>query len=272
MARAQLEPAWVLSARPYRETSALVELFAQRAGRIGLVARGVRSGRARTRGLLQPFQPLLVSFSDRGELGTLAGLEPAGPPVVLRGEAVFSGWYLNELVLRLVARRDPHPQLFEDYGTALGALGGGEGRRHREDSNDAGTSAGRVAGAAAGVIEKTQSSPALAHGASLRVFEKGLLTELGYGLQLPDPVEPDAWYRWDADHGLRLAEPGPSSYRGASLRALADEVLDTPECLRDARRLLRVVLSPHLGERKLRTPEMLRALRAVQRASGARSA
>jgi DNA repair protein RecO (recombination protein O) len=232
VARAHLEPAWVLSARPYRETSALVELFAQRAGRIGLVARGVRSGRARTRGLLQPFQPLLVSFSDRGELGTLGALEAAGPPVALHGEAVFSGWYLNELVLRLVARRDPHPQLFSDYGSALAALGGADA------------------------------------GASLRVFEKRLLTELGYGLQLPDPVEPDAWYRWDADQGLRLAEPGPSSYRGASLRALADEVLDTPECLRDARRLMRAALLPHLGERKLRTPEMLRALRAVRRAAG----
>ncbi len=233
MARAQLEPAWVLSLRPYRETSALVELFARDAGRIGLVARGVRSGRARSRGLLQPFQPLLASFSDRGELGTLGALEAAGAPVPLRGEAVFSGWYLNELMLRLLPRRDPHPRLFGHYAEALGAL----------------------AGAAAG--------------AALRVFEMRLLTELGYGLQLPEPVEPDAWYRWDADQGLRLAEPGPSSYRGASLRALAQESLETPESLRDARRLLRAALRPHLGDRQLRTPEMLRSLRAARRAAGA---
>lgn len=232
MARAQLEPAWVLSLRPYRETSALVELFARDAGRIGLVARGVRSGRARSRGLLQPFQPLLASFSDRGELGTLGALEAAGAPVPLRGEAVFSGWYLNELMLRLLPRRDPHPRLFGHYAEALGAL----------------------AGAAAG--------------AALRVFEMRLLTELGYGLQLPEPVEPDAWYRWDADQGLRLAEPGPSSYRGASLRALAQESLETPESLRDARRLLRAALRPHLGDRQLRTPEMLRSLRAARRAAG----
>lgn len=229
--RAQLEPAWVLSLRPYRETSALVELFARGAGRVGLVARGVRSARARNRGLLQPFQPLLVSFSDRGELGTLGALEPAGAPVALHGEAVFSGWYLNELVLRLLPRRDPHPRLFEHYGEALAGLDGS--------------------------------------GASLRLFEKRLLTELGYGLQLPDPVEPDAWYRFDAEQGgLRLAEPGPSSYRGASLRALADESLGTPEALRDARRLLRAALGPHLGDRKLRTPELLRSLRAARRAAG----
>jgi DNA repair protein RecO (recombination protein O) len=95
-----------------------------------------------------------------------------------------------------------------------------------------------------------------------------LLTELGYGLQLPEAVEADAWYAWDADGGLRLAEPGPSNYRGASLRALADEALETPESLRDARRLMRAALRPHLGERGLRTPEMLRTLRTV---AGARA-
>ena len=233
MPRAQLEPAWVLSVRPYRETSALVELFARRAGRIGLVARGARSARSRQRGLLQPFQPLLVSYSDRGELGTLAGLEADGAPIALRGESVFSGWYLNELVLRLLPRRDPHPKLFTHYAAAIAALGG--------------------EGAAA----------------ALRLFEKRLLTELGYGLELPEPVKADAWYRWDAEQGLRLAEPGPSSYRGASLRALADEALDTPESLRDARRLMRAALRPHLGDRELRTPEMLRTLRAARRSAGA---
>jgi DNA repair protein RecO (recombination protein O) len=145
---------------------------------------------------------------------------------------VFSGWYLNELVLRLVARRDPHPLLFQHYGEALAAL---EGPRA---------------------------------GAALRLFEKRLLTELGYGLQLPQPVEPEAWYRWDTDQGLRLAEPGPSSYRGASLQALAEETLDTPESLRDARRLMRAALRPHLGDRALRTPELLRSLRAVRRQAG----
>jgi DNA repair protein RecO (recombination protein O) len=232
MRRVQLEPAWVLSARPYRETSALVELFGQRSGRTGLVARGVRGPRVRQRGLLQPFQPLLVSFSEGGELGTLTGVEADGAPVALRGEAVFSGWYLNELVLRLLPRRDPHPQLFAHYAEALVALAGD------------------------GVA------------AALRLFEKRLLAELGYGLQLPEPVERDRWYAWDPDSGLRLAEPGPSSYRGESLHALAEEQFDTEESLRDARRLLRGALAPHLGERKLRTPEMLRALRAGVRGQG----
>ncbi|MGQ0586478.1 MAG: DNA repair protein RecO [Gammaproteobacteria bacterium] len=228
MRRVQLEPAWVLSARPYRETSALVEAFAQHSGRVGLVARGVRGPRARQRGLLQPFQPLLLTYSERGELGTLGAAEPGGVPVMLAGEAVFSGWYLNELMLRLLPRRDPHPQLFAHYAETLAALPG--------------------PGAAA----------------ALRVFEMRLLAELGYGLQLPEAVEADAWYDWDAERGLRLSEPGPSSYRGASLRALAGEALDTEESLRDARRLMKAALRPHLGDRELRTPEMLRALRAAR--------
>ena len=231
MRRAQLEPAWVLSARPYRETSALVEVFAQHSGRAGLVARGVRGPRARQRGLLQPFQPLLVSFTERGELGTLTAVEADGAPVMLRGEAVFSGWYVNELMLRLLPRRDPHPELFAHYAEVMAVL------------------------------------PVAAKAApTLRLFEKRLLAALGYGLELPEPVQRDRWYAWDPDGGLRLAEPGPSSYRGESLYALAEEQLDTEESLRDARRLMRAALRPHLGERALRTPEMLRAVRAGARA------
>jgi len=226
MRRVQLEPAFVLSLRPYRETSALVEVFTQRHGRTGLVARGVQSGRARLRGLLQPFQRLLLSFSERGELGTLTGAEAGGAPATLRGEAVFSGWYLNELLLRLLPRGEPHGDLFDQYAEALAALAG------------------------------ANAAPAL------RLFEKRLLAGLGYGLELPDPVENDRWYAWDAERGLRLAEPGPSSYSGASLRALADDALETEESLRDARRLMRAALRPHLGDRALRTPEMLRTLRA----------
>lgn len=241
MRRVQLEPAFVLSLRPYRETSALVEVFTQRHGRTGLVARGVQSGRARLRGLLQPFQRLLLSFSERGELGTLTGAEAGGAPAVLRGEAVFSGWYLNELLLRLLPRGEPHADLFDPYAEALAALS--TGAAHSTGSGQA------------------SAAPAL------RLFEKRLLAGLGYGLELPDPVENDRWYAWDAERGLRLAEPGPSSYSGASLRALADDALDTEESLRDARRLMRAALRPHLGERALRTPEMLRTLRASRRAA-----
>ena len=254
MKRVQLQPAYLLTARAYRETSALVEVLTPEHGRLGLVARGSRGPRSKLRGLLQPFQPLLLSWSDGGELGTLTGAEAAGPAAGLRGEAVFSGWYLNELVLRLLPRRDPHPALFDGYAQALGALGetrdGGEFPVTAPASN-----------------EPSGNSPPsrVSHGAAraLRVFELHLLAELGYAVHVPDDVAPDAWYGYDPDVGLRVAEPGPAAYRGASLRALADETLETDEQLRDARRLLRAALAPHLGERALRTPELLRALRAA---------
>lgn len=227
MSRVQLEPGYVLNLRNWRETSALVEVFTCAHGRVGLVARGVRGVRSRLRGLLQPFQPLLLSWSDRGDLGTLAGAEADGAPAALQGEAVFSGWYLNELVLRLLARRDPHPALYEAYVQALAAL--------------------------------PQRDPAR----PLRRFEFSLLSELGYGLHLPEDLAADRWYGYDPHGGLHLSEPGPDSYRGASLLALADRTLASEESLRDARRLLRAALAPHLGGRALRTPELLRALRAT---------
>lgn len=227
MTRVQLEPGYLLSLRAWRETSALLEVFTPRHGRVGLVARGSRSARSRLRGLLQPFQPLLLSWSDRGDLGTLTGAEADGPPLALAGEAVFSGWYLNELVLRLLQRRDPHPALYRSYTEALGALPGAPPAR------------------------------------SLRRFEMSLLGELGYGLHLPGDLAADRWYGYDPEGGLHVADPGPQSYRGASLLALADATLPTEESLRDARRLLRAALLPHLGGRALRTPELLRALRAA---------
>lgn len=227
MKRVPLEPGFLLSVRAYRESSALLEAFTPEHGRVGLVARGARSPRSKLRGLLQPFQPLLLSWVEGGELGTLTGAESAGAPVALAGEAVFSGWYLNELVLRLLPRRDAHPALYEGYARAMAALPAG--------------------------------TPARA----LRLFELQLLAELGYGVHVPDDVDADRWYGYDPEGGLRVAEPGPRAYRGSSLRALADERLDDEDVLRDARRLLRAALEPHLGGRALRTPEMLRALRAA---------
>jgi DNA repair protein RecO (recombination protein O) len=247
MKRIQLQPAYLLSVRAYRETSALLEVLTPEHGRLGLVARGSRGPRSKLRGLLQPFQPLLLSWSEGGELGTLSGAEAAGPATGLRGEAVFSGWYLNELVLRLLPRRDPHPALFDGYAQALAALG--------DPAPD--------------TVDATVEAPA-AHGAAraLRVFELHLLAELGYAVNLPDDLVPDGWYGYDPEVGLRVAEPGPTAYRGASLRALAAKTLDTDESLRDARRFLRAALAPHLGERALRTPELLRALREGVRGLG----
>ncbi|HUS25558.1 MAG TPA: DNA repair protein RecO [Candidatus Binatia bacterium] len=226
--KVQLQPAWLLSLRPYRETSALIEAFTRGHGRVGLVARGVRGAKSRSRGLLQPFRPLLLSWSEGGELGTLAQVESGGPAPGLAGESVFAGWYVNELLLRLMQRRDPHAAVFDAYGAVLQALPG--------DGAEA----------------------------ALRLFEKHLLADIGYGLQWP--AEADGWFEYADDEGWRrVAEPAPGAYAGAHLHALRDGRLEDADVLREARRLLQGALARHLGRKPLRTPQMLRDLRAVAR-------
>ncbi len=149
--RIEFEPAYLLVQRPYRETSQLLEAFSAGHGRLGLVARGARGPRSRLRGLLQPFTPLLLSWTESGELGTLTGAESGGAAPTLLGERVFHGWYLNELlILKLLQRHDAHPRLYQDYVAALGELGGKQAE------------------------------------AALRIFEKRLLIELGYALPLDE--------------------------------------------------------------------------------------
>lgn len=227
--RIQLAPAWILKAAPYGDSSLLIEAFTRDQGRVGLIARGARGPKAKARGLLQAFRPLLLSWTSSGDLGALTATEPAGLELSLAGEAVFSGWYLNELLLRLLQRHDAHPAVFDAYATALVGL--------------------------SAAIEP-----------SLRIFELRLLAELGFGLDLPDDLAPAAWYRYEADRGavpVSAAEPG--AIPGSALVALRDETLVRPEDLRVARHLLRGALAPHLGTRPLASAVMLRDLRRAAR-------
>lgn len=230
--RIQLIPAYVLHRRPYRETSALLELFTGAWGRTGLVVRGIRSPKSRQRGELQPFRPLLVSWIQRGELGTLTSVETNGPAFDLNGLTLFSAFYLNELLVRLLARQDPHPDLFNYYQACLKQLA--------ENIN----------------IEST-----------LRLFEKRMLRELGYGLQLGDEavhgtaVQPGKHYDYHLESGpveLEGDQPGAFIFKGSSLLALENEQLDSAESLHDAKRLMRAVLNLYLGNKPLKSRELFR--------------
>jgi DNA repair protein RecO (recombination protein O) len=234
-----LEPAYILHHYPYRDASLLLEVFSRHHGRLGLVARGVRSTRARWRGQLQGFSPLLLSWSQRGELGTLTGLDSRGGLVVPGGRHLLSAYYLNELILRLLARHDPHPGIFDAYERALRELDGRE-------------------------------EPAL------RIFEKRLLEELGYGLLLDRtadtglPVEAEVTYGYQLERGpVRCDNRADSGLylRGTSLLALHREALADPQASRDAKRLLRAALSIYLGARPLKTREVSRRL-AIFAAAG----
>ena len=229
--RVENEPGYVLHARPWRETSLILEAFTRAHGRVGLTARGARRPRSRLRGLLVPFFPLLLSWTGRGELPALTGADPEGPArPALRGRALFSGFYLNELMLKLLPRNDAHAELFDDYRDALAGLGAG--------------------GAAEPV---------------LRVFEKRLLDALGYGPTLDRdadtgaPVFAHRRYRYLSHHGpveeagaAAAAEEGVA-VSGRTLLALARGRLgDGEERERhEARNLMRAILAPHLGPRPL---------------------
>ena len=225
--RVLLQPAFVLHSRPFRNTSALVEAITRDHGRVGLVARGVRGGRARFQGLVQPFIPLLFSWTGRGELFTLTDVEAAGSALTLQGARVVSGLYLNELLMRLIHRYDPHPEVFELYAQTLEAL-------------------------------RTASSD----DAPLRRFELGLLTALGYALVLDhdvdsgEPIVPEFDYLYDVERGpRRSSDPGDDGIvvKGTTLLALADGCEDSTQCAREAKRFMRSVIAHHLGGRPLNT-------------------
>jgi DNA repair protein RecO (recombination protein O) len=186
------------------------------------VARGARSLASRRGATFQPFVLLSVSWRESGELATLAAAEMTGEPITLIGERIFSGWYANELLLRLLPRRDPQTQLFIDYADLLQAL-------NSEDNPQA----------------------------ALRCFEKHLLAELGYGLDLPDGIDPARGYRYDIDQGT--LESG-GEIPGSALIALREEHFASREDLRWARRLLQQALARQLGPGELQTPRLWRQL------------
>ena len=228
MAGSGLHTAYILHRTPYRETSLLVEAFTAESGRVGLVARGAR--RRRGAGApLEPFIPLLLSWGGRGELGTLTSAEPRSGPQALPGRRVLSGFYLNELLLRLLQRHDPCPELFAAYEETLLRLC---------TDDEAWT---------------------------LRRFEIQLLEALGYGLNLVgtidgEPVQSASRYCYHLERG-----PAPASgdggllVHGETLLTLASEGEPSVRTLVEAKRLLRAALALYLGDRPLRSRELFRS-------------
>lgn len=236
--RVDLEPAFILHRRPYRDTSLLIDAFTRGYGRIGLVARGARSPRARGRGLLEPMQPLRLSWRGRGELHTLAGTE-AGGRLAWKGDGLYAGFYACELVLRVLARDDAHVALFDRFAALLETLAG-----------------------------------AVDPGPALRLFERDLLADLGYALPLTaesttgEAVSPAGSYLFNPRAGLRVDQGDKQSddvaVGGAELLALDRGEVDDPAVAPALRRLLAAALAPHLGGRPLLTSRTLQSLRRFQ--------
>ncbi len=227
MGRIQLEPAYVLHSRAFRETSLIVEALTREHGRVAVVARGAKSARSRWRNVLQPFRPLLISWTQKSDLGTLTAADQVASLPALLEQSLFCGLYLNELLMRLLHRGDPHPETFERYRLILSDL-----------------------------ASEAPPQPLL------RIFEKHLLEAIGYAMLLDREygsgkgIQSHLWYDYKPEHGPILsAGPGKNSISGASLLALHTETLQHESLqaknLSELRMLMRRVISYHLGGKPL---------------------
>lgn len=224
------QPAFVLHSYPYKETSLIVDVFSRDHGRVALVAKGAKRPHSTLRGVLQTFQPLSVSWSGKTEVRTMTGAEWIGGLLPLEKSALLCGFYLNELMVKLVARDDPHPLLFDHYVVALNQLA------HDE---------------AAPIV--------------LRKFELALMRQTGVAGDLTrciatgERVLADAVYVVDPERGPRPANTADQWPRvlGATLLDMErDEYADVTTQLQ-SKFLMRFLLAHHLGGAQLNTRQIL---------------
>lgn len=230
--RVHAEPAYVLHAHPWRETSLVLDVFSRHHGRVALVAKGAKRPHSQLRSVLLGFQPFAASWSGKTEVRTLTQAEWTGGVPPLGGLALLCGFYFNELLLRMLAREDPHEGLFDAYHAALAKLG-------------------------------TQADPRTASVEPLlRRFETDLLRGLGHLPPLDResssgaPLRADRRYRVDPEHGV-VATQGDDGLEGAALLAMEAEDWDRPDVARAAKVMMRELLHYHLGTQPLRTRQLL---------------
>jgi DNA repair protein RecO (recombination protein O) len=233
-----MDRGYVLHSYPYRESSLILQVWTEKHGRLGLVAKGVRRPKSPSRALLVPFQPLALSWFGRGELKTLKTAEPAAAVRPLGGANLFSAFYLNELLLKLTHREDPHEGLFNAYDDAIAALRG-----------------------ASAPVEPV-----------LRRFEVTLLRELGYAVELareaasgaPIVAEREYWYV--VERGPVAAPEGEETpdnavrLRGLTLIDLERGRYEDPTTIAQSKQLMRLLINHSLGGAELSTRALVRDL------------
>jgi DNA repair protein RecO (recombination protein O) len=231
MARIILQPAFVLHTRPFRDTSLLVDLFTPQCGRVRTIARGVRSAKSKSRGLLLPFVPLLTSWSGKTDLMILGKVEANGSAYDL-GKNLLSGFYLNELLVRLLARHDPHPDIFYTYQSTLSGLQN---------------------------LKNVQIA--------LRLFEKQLLAKIGYGLQLTkdvhgNPITADQYYYYEHERGFIRCQKDlnantQNTFFGENLLAFHNNKFKDISALKEMKYLMRLIFNYLLDNKPLKSRELI---------------
>lgn len=217
--------AFLLHAHPYSETSLIIDVFARDHGRLALLARGARRPRSALRGVLLAFQPLELGWHGGGEVKTLAKAEWQGGLPLLTGRNLLLGYYLNELLLKLLPREDAHPALFDAYAATLASLSGN------------------------------------AEATDLRRFEKALLRELGYGLSLErdavsgEPLQPEGRYVYQIERGAVAADAAGDgmAYRGKTLLDIAADDFSDPRTAAESKQLMRQLFGHYLGGQALQS-------------------
>ena len=228
--RVDQQAAFILHHRPFRDTSQILDVFSREYGRLALVARGSRGQKSRLRGVLRPFMPLSLSWVQRSDLGTLTGAELRGRPLQLNGDSLLSGYYANELLLHFLHRHDAQPEIFDLYVRAIQSL-----------------------------CSTDDVAPCL------REFEIELLRQLGYALNLEyeadshDALQAEKHYEFRFERGpVKVARStGQLVFSGATLAAIAAREFHDADTLRAANRLLREVISFHLGGKELKSRKVL---------------
>jgi DNA repair protein RecO (recombination protein O) len=267
-----MDKGYVLHTYPYRETSLILQAWTEKHGRLGLVAKGARRPKSSLRALLVPFQPLALEWFGRSELKTLKAAEPAAPATPLRGASLLSAFYLNELLLKLTTREDPHEGLFEAYDEAISAL--------RTVSRDKrGTDAGhaRTATQAEPVVADHQgASPGSPIEPILRRFELRLLQELGYAVELTrevvthEPIAAEREYLYIVERGPIAATeerdvPGNAvKLRGSTLLDLDRGRFDDTATIAQAKQLMRLLIHHSLNGQELATRALVRDLQRLE--------
>lgn len=221
------ELAFILHAHPYRESSLIVEAFSRQHGRVALMARGARRPQSSIKSRLLAFQPLLLSWFGKGALRTLHGAEWQGGTLRLEGRALMCGFYLNELLLKLLAADDPHERLFDRYQETLAALSSG-----------------------------AEPEPVL------RRFELDLLSELGYAQTLThcaggEAVRSDSRYGYVFGEGVVAARTGEAGYLGKTLLDMARGDYADPRTLAEGKQLMRALINHYLADKPLLTRQLL---------------
>lgn len=228
--RVSAQPGYVLHSYPYKETSLIVDVFTRDHGRVALIAKGAKRPHSRLRGVLQTFQPLALGWSGKSEMRTLTGAEWVGGMPPLEKAALLCGFYLNELLFKMLARDDAHTVLFDQYVATLNQLA------HHEPA------------------------PIV-----LRKFERALLQQTGVGgnltfcISTKAVVEPGGQYVVVPEEGVRTAHPSDTIpvITGKTLLDMEAENYSDGVTQNQSKILMRFLLAHHLAGTPLNTRQIL---------------